>query len=286
MSEPAYNVEDGTPPPDPAPAPEPQAQEPAPGPVAAEPEHVEVAGQKMVPLAALQAEREAARALKQKADQVDQVLGWYNQHQPYVDFLKNNPDLLKPRQAAPTPEPAPAPSEADPQLVQLARTLDLYTPEGQPDAKRAAALANFVDQRSGVAAEQRVKPLAEQTLRERANTNYQHALNATTPDGRKPNPQILQQLWTNGDPKVLATPEGAAMAVLMAVGMDTFAQQPQPQAPAQPPVVSEPAGGRNVSRASISEFEQRIMNVRGINPTKYAEMTANFKPGHANVLED
>jgi hypothetical protein len=288
MSE-EYNVEDGTGPAEPVaePVAEPAA---APEPVAAhEPDAVEVAGQRMVPLAALQAAREEARTLKQKAEQVDQVSAWYQANRPYVEFLQNNPDLLKPRPAAPAPPPAPTPPEQDETLTQLARTLDLYTPEGKPDATRAAVIRNLVKSEAQTIAQEAVKPLEAMTTRERANANLQYAYSATTPDGHKADPEVLKQIWANGDPKVLSTPEGAAMAVLMAVGMSQFARQPQapqPAAPNQPPVVTEPVGGRNINRAPISEFEQRIANVRGIAPQKYAELTRDFKPGHVNVLED
>jgi hypothetical protein len=142
----AFNVEDGPAPPDPTPAPpEPQAQADGAGDSATpEPEpsapDVEVDGQKMVPLAALQAERENVRSLRERAARADQLETEWRNAQPYVQFLRDNPDLLKPR-TAPVPAAAPSP-EADPELVNLARTLDLYTPEGQPDAKRSAALAS------------------------------------------------------------------------------------------------------------------------------------------------
>lgn len=294
MSETAYNVEDeGAAAPAETPEPAAAAEAPPPAQAAPEPqepeeEGVEVGGQKLVPLAALHAAREEAKALKQKASQVDQVLGWYQQNRPYVEFLQNNPDLLKPRQAQPEPVKA-LPPEQDDALVQLARTLDLYTPEGQPDAKRASVIRNLVKSEAQSIAQEAVKPLHEQSVQERAQTNLRDAMNASLPDGRKPDPQVLQHIWRSTDPKVLATPEGAAAAVMMAVGLGSFVQPPAPPQ-AQPvlsvPVVTEPSGGRNVNRAPVSEFEQRIMQVRGITPQKYQEYTRHFKSGDANVLED
>ena len=292
MSDISYNVEDGAPPPDPTPAPEPVqpvAAEPvAAAPPADDPEVHDVGGQKMVPYAALRDAREEARALKEKAAQFDQVSSWYAQNRPYVDFLQANPDLLKPRQA-PVPEATPAPPEHDDALVSLARTLDLYTPEGKPDANRAATIRNLVKSEAKTIAQEAVKPLAEMTTRERAQVNYQHALNVTLPNGQKPNPATLAAIWKNGDPNVLSTTDGAAYAVMLAVGAEMMAAQPQaqpPQAPAQPPVVTEPAGSRHVNRAPVSEFEQRVMNIRGITPQKYSEYTKDFRAGQSNVLED
>lgn len=291
MSEVEYNVEDGTPPPDnppaepaaqPTPEPAPQAQAPQ------EPEGVEVGGQKLVPLAALQELREQNRQLKEKAQHVDQVSAWYQQNRPYVDFLQANPDLLKPRQAAPEPQkPVQVAPDDDPALVELAKTLDLYTPEGKPDARRASTIRNLVKSEAQTIAQETVKPLAEMTTRERAQVNLREAMQVQMPDGTKPNPMILQQLWQQGDPKVLSTPEGAAAAVAIAIGLGQMGAQPQHvvQPPAQTPVVTEPAGGRNVNRAPITDFEQRIIQTRGINAQKYGEYTRNFKPGEANALE-
>jgi hypothetical protein len=291
MSDVSYNVEDGPPPPD-TPAPEPVTPEPAAPPVAAapeEPETQEIAGQKMVPLPALQAAREEARALKQKAEQFDQVSSWYAQNKPYVDFLQANPDLLKPRQATPAAPQAPPPPETDPELIELARTLDLYTPDGKPDAVRAAKTAAFFDKRADVRTQEAVRPIQEQTYQERSQQNYRDALTMTLPNGDKVNPEIINQIWRNGNPKDLANPNLAAFAIMAAIGMQTYtkASQPPPiQPPETTPVVTEPSGSRTPNRAPISEFEQRVANIRGISPQKYAEYTRNFRTGQSNVLEN
>jgi hypothetical protein len=287
----AYDVESGPGPADPAP--EPVAETPAPEPAAAapaapeavEPGTVEVGGQHMVPLGALLAERRTAATLKQKAEQLDQIAAEWAQLKPYAEFVRANPDLMKPREA---PAPAPVQPEQDEQLITLARTLDLYTPEGKPDATRAATIRNLVKSEAQSIAQEAVKPLHEQTTHERAQTNFRNAL-ALDFNGVKPNPQVLQHIWRTTDPKVLATEQGAAAAALMAMGLGAVTGAPTPAAVAAPttiPVVTEPAGGRNVNRPAVSEFEQRVMQVRGLDPKKYAEATRNFRPGEHNTLED
>jgi hypothetical protein len=273
-----YDVEGGPGPADTAPVEQPVAEAAAPEPEAApdtgEAEAVDVGGQRMVPLAALHTVREQNRTLRQKAD-------------PYVEFLKNNPDLLKPREAQ-TPAAAPAPPEADPALVNLAKTLDLYTPEGLPDARRASAIRDMVKTEAQSIAQQTVKPFEEQSIHERAQSKFREAL-AVDMNGIKPNPQVLAHIWKTTDPRVLATDQGAGAAVLMAMGLSAVSQQPGAPAvtpPATTPVVTEPAGGRNMNRPAISEFEQRVMRVRGLDAKRYGEATRGFKPGEVNILED
>src|SRR5262247_1797426 len=107
MAEPEnlINVEDDTPE---APAPPaPVAAAPAAPPQEAPPEDpdeqesVEIQGGKYVPLSALKTVRQENKSLKEKAQQADQLANYYNETKPYVEFLRNNPDLLKPRQQAP-----------------------------------------------------------------------------------------------------------------------------------------------------------------------------------------
>jgi hypothetical protein len=75
----------------------------------------------------------------------------------------------------------------------------------------------------------------------------------------------------------------------MAMGIHAATpRQPTPTvaAPTTTPVVTEPAGSRTINRPAVSEFESRVLKVRGIDPAKYTGYLKNFKPGEANALED
>src|SRR6266446_7224290 len=65
------------------------------------PESVDVAGKKFVPVAALIGERKQRQALQEKAARVDELEQFAREAKPYVEFLKANPDLLKPKEPAP-----------------------------------------------------------------------------------------------------------------------------------------------------------------------------------------
>jgi hypothetical protein len=247
---------------------------------------IEQGGQVMVPLAALKAEREQVKTLKGKAAQADQMTQWVNQARPYIDFLQANPDLMKQReQTAPVAAPA-VPAQEDPAALDLARTLDLYTPEGQPDAKRALKLMNTVETLAERKAQAIVKPVQDQSLQEKALANFHQAASSQLPNGQTVNRDVLWQIWSGGDPRVLSTPQGAAAAVALAYGMQHMQQAPAIAPPSQPPVVTESFGSRIPGAKPLTEMDQRVIQIRGMDPKKYAEHAKAFKPGETNTLED
>jgi hypothetical protein len=247
---------------------------------------IEQGGQVMVPLAALKAEREQNKTLKGKAAQADQMTQWVNQARPYIDFLQANPDLMKQRQE-PTQAPvAQTPAQDDPAAIDLARTLDLYTPEGQPDAKRALKIMTTVETLAERKAQAIVKPVQDQSLQEKAIANFHQAANSQLPNGQTVDRNVLWQIWSGGDPRVLSTPQGAAAAVALAYGMQHMQAAPAIQPPSQPPVVTESFGSRIPGAKPLTEMDQRVIQVRGMDPKKYAEHAKAFKPGETNQLED
>lgn len=247
---------------------------------------IEQAGQVMVPLAALRAERETVRTLKGKAAQYDQAAQYVNQVRPYVEFLQANPDLMTRRHAPPS-QPAPAADPvSDEKFEKLAIKFDLYTAEGKPDAGRAKDILDILRGEARAEAQTVMAPVQAQSLQERAIANYHEAVRSQAPNGAKVDPQVLWNVWSKSDPKVVATPEGAAAAWMLAYGMQAAQVQTQVTPPAAPPVFTENSGSRLVNRAPLSELDQRIIQVRGMDPKKYAEHAKSFKAGETNVIED
>ena len=251
---------------------------------------IEQGGQVMVPLAALKSEREKVKALKPKADQYEQLAGWVQQAKPYVDFLAAHPELVT-RAAAPAAEPTtPAgPAPDDTVAEQLAKTLDLYTTEGKPDLSRAKSLIGTVEALAEKKAQALVKPVQDLNVQGRAMAHYHEAVAASAPNGAKVDPAILWQVWQNADPRILATPQGAAAAWALALGMASMQAAPTPRtvaAPGGPPVVTEPPGGSGVRAGVLSDLDQRVVQVRGMDPKKYQEYARAFKPGETNTVEE
>ena len=290
MSEELLNVEDDGP--DPATIPEPAA------PIAAAPEVPPAAPEEEDPtsvdlrdipkvsglLAALKSERESNKALKEKASRAEQLEAYVNESRPYVEFLKNNPDLLKPRQAPPAPQPSPV-QDVDPQAEEMARLLDLYTPEGQPDLKRAQKFLKVVDTKAAQQAQAVVAPVHARSAQEQSNANFNLALTYKDPAGRSPSRDALAAVWRSMDPSQTADPHVASILTLTALGMDYANTKPQPQAPQHAPLVTEGSGSAP-ARPNLSRLEASIARDRGVKESTWQDFTKGFQPGRPQQLED
>jgi hypothetical protein len=265
----------------PAPVADPPAPEPDPDPEGT----VDVGGQKMIPVGAVIEERRARQALK--AD-FDQLSGYVHQVRPYLDFLQANPDLLQQTRQTRSDAAPPKADEINPEALELATTLDLYGADGKPDVVRGQKLLDRIEKTAQSRADQAIGPLQESTARERGNFMYQRALVTKAPDGRGVDRDVLDALWTRTDAKVLATEEGAAGVVAMALGLTVMrGKAPAPNAPAPlAPLHTESPGSRTTSRAPMSTLDQNIAKIRGLNDKDYAERSRGFTPGRASVLED
>jgi len=270
---PDVDVEPGQPPTPPEPTPVPAAP-PAPPPeppAPEEPDAVDVAGQKMVPLSALLAERAEKKTFKDKASRLDEIAGWVEQVQPELEELRRQKSQ------------PPAPTGDDPKLVELATTLDLYTNEGKPDVKRAAKLAQYVGQE----AQAQLQPLHQQNARDKAIANFHEV-------SKLPgvNTDALRQVWnamaqTPEGLQHLADPTIAKTYAAVVRGYAAF-ETPAPAPAAPPALITEAAGNRSTpfARTSLDDIQSKVMAVRGIDSKRYADLTKGFKPGTSNSLED
>lgn len=251
---------------------------------AAEVEAVEVAGKKYVPVGAVIAERKQRQALQQKADRADELERYVNDSRPYVEFLKANPDILKPRQAPPAPVTFGAPAD-DPQEVALAQTLDLYTPEGKPDTARARTIRTMMTTTAQQIAQQAIGPLHERTHQDQSARNFQIALTVKDADGTSPSQESLLQIWRTMPAHQTADPNVASILALTAIGLDRVTKKKVPAAPVGAPVVTEGQGGQR-PRGTLSQLESNVARERGISDTKWQENTRGWVAGRPTTLED
>lgn len=264
-------------------------EDPAPAaPSEEEPEGTtEVNGERLVPLAALKAERQQRQALQGRAAKADELEAYVRDSKPYVDFLRANPDLLKPRQPAP---PAPTTFGAgpvDPEVEMVAKTLDLYTPDGKPDLQRAQAVVQLMDRKAAKASQQAVAPYHQQTAQDASARNYHAALGYKDPSGRSPSKEALTAIWRAMPAESSADPQVALVLTMTALGMDAASGGRRPVAvpPGAPPLVTEGQGGAP-RRATLSALETAIARDRGVTDAKWQEQTKGFVPGRPSSFED
>ncbi len=282
------NLEDD-PPPAPAATPPaaPPAELPPPPPEPEDPDEaaaVEMQGGKYVPLAALKATREQLKEVKARAAVADQQQAWINQHAPYVDFIKANPQLLqRPEPTPPTPTPA-----ADPELVEYARAMDYYKGDGTPDVERAAKFSALIDRKAEQKARQMIAPLSAQNDEERSARNYYAALQTPLPNGAQIDAQLLTTAWRALPQTITADPQAAQVIVDAILGAQFRGQPRQPAPPPQPPLHTENSGGSAVPRRGpgVSDVERKIITARGMSEQKYLDTTKDFRPGRPTILEE
>jgi hypothetical protein len=271
---------------DPPPPEAPTAEMPPADQHAAEVEAVEVGGQKYVPLAAVLAERNEKKALKDRASKADAYEAELAQMRPYIQFLQANPQLLQPR----TPEPVPAhqaPAE-DPDALEAAQMMDFYTSDGKPDVARGAKWLALQDRRNQRQTQEAVRPYAEQSQQERSQVNFMRAAQIADADGRKPSEAALREVWSNMPAELTSDPKVAGLLAMIAFGMDRVRTKDGPVAPPVPPpaMVTEASGGTPRVRQVMSALESRVAAERNINQTNWMDRTKGFTANRPSVLED
>jgi len=250
----------------------------------AEVEAVEVAGQRYVPAGVLRELQEERKQRKELQKQNADLDAYARDSRPYVEFLKANPGLINGRQQQAQPA-APQQETADPQTEALAKTLDLYTPEGKPDLARAGTIRQMMTATAQQIAQQTIAPMREESDQTKSARNFQVALGIKSADGRSPSQQALAQIWRTMPASQTADPNVASILALTALGLDSVSTKPLPAAPAQAPLVTEGQGG-GPRRPSLSAMEQSIARDRGMKEADWAANTKGFTPGRANQLED
>lgn len=247
-------------------------------------------GEKLVPLSAVTRIREKYKETRDKAAraeaiaaELEKVKAELDESKPYVEAFKT---LEIARQAAPQqvqPQTAPVDPAYQAELVELARDLDLYTPDGQPDLGKAERIYTRQAKVAEQVARRAVQPLQQQTVQQQAGSMYQKALATAAPDGSRPDPAILRDVFSRLDPALVATEDGARQAWMSALGMSAAAgrlvrDQATPAKKADPPpapLYSEKAGGLDgEARVSLSPSERAYIKEAGITEKDYLEAAA------------
>ncbi len=236
-------------------------------------------------IAALKATREEAKTAKVQAARVAGLEQQIAQLTPYANFVQNNPQLLQP------PQPVQPPPGGDPDLMELAKSLDYYDENGNPDLDRAKRHQSIIDRQARKIAAEMVGPLAQSTYNDAATRNWNQAVTEKLPNGQAIDPNLLSAAWkevSRNNPALLADPR-VARVVVNTVMAEQWRQSPlgtSPPPPPGPPVHTEGTGASpRQPRVQMTDAEKKIIGQR-MDSEKYLKLTKDFVPGRTNVLED
>ena len=297
---------------DPAPVEAPPVVDPTPEPVEAAAERdvesdtleipdssMEGGKAKYVPLSALSGARSELRELKGQLEQAKAGSARAEQLEQQIAALTAQVQQMAPfvqayQAAVQQPAPSgPAELSADEhaELTELARTLDLYDAQGQPDVQRAQKVAALVDTRAGRQAQASVAPIHQHTVSQQAAYMLARAKATAAPNGQKPDPTVLEAIWARLDPAIVATPDGARQAWIQAFGLSAMGSPttaaparnangqftPQQPAAAIPdPLHTERAGGRDTpATMPLSDMERRMAKDMGLTEQEYMARANN-----------
>jgi hypothetical protein len=281
-----------------------------PAPVEEDPEPAGVltdaAGRKLVPIEALHQTRQELKAAKALAAQVEQLReaaahGEQVEQQldtlrPLLARLKNRPDIVA-AVMAPGPGPAAGPQSPYPtdpgeailpkhDAEDLARTLELYTPDGTPDLLRARKLALFMRRTGGEEALRVTAPVSETMAANQAGTLRQQYAQIKDKAGRTVNPQILNQMFQIVPPGLIAQePNVAGVLYYAAKGYAAHHGLDEAAPVGRPPLMSEPSGGRAPAVATLTELDRNLQRAMQVSEKQYTDAGARYKPGAINILE-
>lgn len=252
---------------------------------------------KYVPLSALAGARAELQKVKAALETAKAGSARAQQLEQQLTTLQGQVDQLLPiaqayqaavQQAPAQPQEMSADERAE--LEDLARTMDLWDAQGQPDIAKAQKAAAIFDKRAGRQAQATVAPIHQQTEQSRATYNLQRAMN-TDINGVKADPDILKGLWARPEMRALAaTDEGAKHLLVQAVGMTVVAGKGTPKAQARtaagqftatteipPPLHTEKAGGKDVAAVPLTESEKQVAKDLGLTDAEYIA-SANSAP--------
>lgn len=255
---------------------------------------VEVQGQKVVPLAALTAERERVRTKTEerlraehapvatKAAEADRLQAYIASIQPKIEYMERHPEAFRQEQAK-------VPDISDDEAEKTARDYELYTPTGLDltRAKRIIAKNRAEVQAAAQnAAQEAVKPMMQTTAVHNARQNFVWAASQTDGDGNPlVDPEFLAGIWAEFPSELTAQPEVARTVLEAAIGRATRAGR-RPKAQGREPIFTEPSGGPRGQQYQISDQERRFAKTSGMSEKQWADSAKNYQRDAINILGD
>ena len=279
-----------------APEPETPTVDPAAPDDDAEPEGaVEVSpGRRMVDVSVVAAERKRAREaatrtvreqelapLQERANRADALQEALNAARPYVDLVKQHPELLKPA--------APLPMEqqiSDDEAAQEARDLQLYNAQSQldiPTAKKIIARRRTETQQAATqAAQQAMGPMQQSHAEQASRQNFAYMASLKDSNGQPlVDPKVLAEEWVQLPADLTQHSQVGEVVLERAIGK--MHRQGKRITPAhREPVFSESPGGRTAGPVVLTDLDRKL----GLTEKDLKGSAAKFVPGGISVIGD
>lgn len=192
----------------------------------------DAAGNRMVPLSALIAQKKENKTLKSKigelepiaarASEIDQKL---EAAAPILNAIRNDPKLnaTVARIAAGTHATSAAADQPadDEDAAGYAEDMGWYTDAGQVDAARGRRVLDRLDKRSGRQVNDAIRPLAGVTLGQKANENLRDVLNMIDANGTPMvSEESIREVASKLPPALLADPAVKELVLNYGIGLD------------------------------------------------------------------
>ena len=275
----------------------PNLEDPTPIPVStddSEPDGVvEVQGQRLVPVAAIEAERKRARESTEqrlrtefeptakKAEQADQLAADLAALRPQLDYLNQHPELLRAEQ---TPQ---IPSVSDEDAEKYARKHQLYTATGLDVSAAKSIIAENrreMEQVATYAAQQAIEPLKQTTATQASRQNFVWAATQKAADGSAlVDPKALSALWSTFPAELTANPEVARVILNAAIGETVRTRTPIQQLE-RDPIFTESPGGAQHGGYRMSDLERQVARTSGLSDKQWEARAKTYKPDSVNLL--
>lgn len=237
---------------------------------------VEARGEKLVPLAALKEERAKRREISQKLSSLQEQVkkyqeleGHWRKVEPYIHLLESRPDVLE--YILGKEKGGAEEKEEDPEAVEIAEALGLYTEDGSPDTKRAGKIAKLLERRAEKIASEKiqkeVEPVRKTTLQDRAAMLRARAYEAKDESGRAfAKRENIDKVLDLLPIELQAEPSVVNLALVLARGLG--AAPPE----REEPVFSESSGGRRPGSTPLSRIEESAAKIRGISLDQWRKL--------------
>ncbi len=254
---------------------------------------------KVVPLAALQAERGKRKeaesklladtevaALRDKAAKYDQTAAYVQQAQPIIEAIRSRPDLVQLAKQPATKPPEPAGPLSEQEAVEYAKDFDLYTADGKPDVGRAQRIAKRNADINARQMQQTVAPLVQSEAQRTSTALYQRYLNTPEVNGYKIDARYLSEAWNTVPPEMIAAnPQVGEVLFRTALANQLLAGH-KPAAVSAPPVIpTEPVGGGKPGEVVLTPIDEKFLSASGMKRADFQTTANAYKAGQSNSLE-